>query len=518
MKIRKTIAGSFLVLGCLYAFTACSNSDDDNCSLDYTQLQINLSGKTSGAAIPQGSVAGVFAECTRDGKERHQLAANKAYTADAAGNLLPSAEERIISERDDHNYGFYAYYPYDGAIADPTRLSVSVPRVQTYVAGQSTPGMFVASTLTTNIIPTVEMEFHNIFTTLEFDIAYDIFTEDGGTIVRSISVEPADAAAFDGYLAYDGFYDLLSGNNSPDAATLSKSITLDMGADGLALTGASTSVSIAAAPFTVPAGGLKVTVTDINGESSVAECFNNEDMAGKYFAAGETNSAYISGNSDGTIPVTFPVKWPVGKDNGNPTNNPTLQPRWVPEGIWTSTQSQAYAFLHKETEPLEGVFQTREFVNSGAISSTGVKGLWTGDYFEFVLPVKKFKANTTVMMAFPLYGRQHPVFWDIEYLDGDEWKCNRSVKTAYDPDFSMECTFSARRGTTIVRHAMVFTQPVNSGELRIRLKVADGSVQANTDTKCEKRTSPWLSGGIYGAPFYFHDATAEITEISVDLN
>lgn len=518
MKIRRTIAGSLLVFGSLFAITGCSNSDDDNRSLDYTQLQINLSGKTGETALPEGWSTGVFAECTHQGKERHQLATNAAFTSDATGRLLPAGDVKIVTERDDHNYGFYAYYPYDGTMSDPTRLPVSVPKTQTFTAGSAPAGLYVASTLTTTVIPTIEMDFHNIFTTLEFDIANDIFDENGGTVLSKLTVEPVEESAFDGYLAYDGLYDLIGGTCTPDASTLSKSITLDFGTEGLALAAASTTVQLAAAPFSIPAGGLKVTVTDINGMSLSTNCFTADDFKDKPLAAGETTQAYISGNNDGIIPVTFPVVWPLGKPEGNQTNNPTLQPRWISEGIWTSSQSQAYCFWHKESDPLETAKQTLEFVNSGAISSVGIKGLWTGDYFEFVLPVKKFKANSTIMMSFPLYGRQEPVFWDIEYLDGGEWKCNRSMQTAYDPNFSMECTFAARRGTANVRHTMVFTQPIASGELHIRLKVADGSVQANTDTECAKRTSPWLSNGAYGAPFYFHDATAEITAITFDLN
>ena len=217
------------------------------------------------------------------------------------------------------------------------------------------------------------------------------------------------------------------------------------------------------------------------------------------------------------MPVTFPVEWLLGHggDNRHPVTTAT-QPLWISSGIWTcDTQPQAICAWHKESDPLETAVQVLETVNSGKISSVGIKGLWTDDYFEFDIPVKKFAAGTVLTMSFPLYGRQIPVFWNIDYLDGDEWKtADLSEKKAYDPSYSMECTFTAIRGAVLVRKALPYEHGVKSGHLKIRLR----AVQADTDTKCARRSAPWTSGGAYGAPFYFYDTTGELTSVKFSLD
>ena len=152
------------------------------------------------------------------------------------------------------------------------------------------------------------------------------------------------------------------------------------------------------------------------------------------------------------------------------------------------------------------------------IGAPGIKGVWTGDYFEFTLPVKKFAAGTSVTLTFPMYTRQGPVFWYIEYLDGEEWKCNKETVTCYDPAYSMECTYSLVRGGKVIEHTMTFENEVKSGELKFRIKCADGSIQADTDTKVAVRNTPWVSSSAYAAPFYLYLEGSDVTSVTFSTN
>src|SRR5690606_18603398 len=243
-------------------------------------------------------------------------------------------------------------------------------------------------------------------------------------------------------------------------------------------------------------------------------------------AAGEVLTEYLSRDNDGIIPVSFPVVFPLGNTTGQ-THNATLQPRWVSEGIWTSTQTQAYVQWHKVSDPAPSPLQFRQFVNSGVISSPEVRGVWTGDYFEFVLPVKRFAAGTKVTMKHPLYTRQGPIFWNIEYYDEGQWKTlnKPSLTTDFPIDNAThEATFFLRYDEIgrIIEHTMVFNEAIQSGHQKIRLTCADGSKQAAGTSAATRtvavRTTPYASGGSYAAPFYFRSVAGNDDSFSITFS
>lgn len=152
------------------------------------------------------------------------------------------------------------------------------------------------------------------------------------------------------------------------------------------------------------------------------------------------------------------------------------------------------------------------------ISSPGVKGIWTGDNFEFVIPVKKFAAGTSLTIKFPIYGRQQPVFWNIKYLDGEEWKiADKQRIVANDPAYSMECTFAMKRGGIVVEKTMKFENAVKSGFIHVKVECADGSIQASADAKFSKRTMPYTDSKGYGAPFYLYCADSGVNSVSFSI-
>lgn len=205
-------------------------------------------------------------------------------------------------------------------------------------------------------------------------------------------------------------------------------------------------------------------------------------------------------------PCTFPVVFELG----NGAVDSYKQPHWSGYGIWASTQQQAYGKWVIASNAIDGFFPTRNFASSGAIASPGIRGLWTGDYMEFVIPVKDFKAGTKIEFSAPFYTRQGPVFWTFEWLDGDEWKNNDSEIPSPDGNFRCNASFAIKAGTTNIRQVASFEKAIPSGVVRIRIKVADGTIQADSATLTSvKRDLPNHTASDYSSVFYFYGTGTE---------
>lgn len=507
------------VLGCK------KRSLENNSTLEFTSLDVNFGGVLAGKLWNEGDEIGVFSFCTRDEEQNVPMSANAnaRYIVKAPGEKAvfekASDKDQVIANTSDHNFKFYAYYPYSATNSNISAINAEVPARQFFAQGVESYGLYVAGQQSTTVLPTLNLDFKAIFSIVDLYLPNDIIDENGSSRVRSLTLKPTVKNNFNGVLANGGAYDLKENEFTSDAGKQADSVLLDFSEAGIVLSEAFTKVSLAVAPFTVPVGGMNVELTDMDGNKSTISILGEASDAGKSLAAGEVMTQYLSRDNDGIIPVSFPVVFPLGKTDGNANFTAITQPRWVSEGIWACpSQTQAYAQWKKLSDPSPTTSQVIEAVNSGDISSPGVKGIWTGDYLEFVLPVKKFAAGTAVTIKFPMYTRQGPVFWNIDYLDGEEWKSNRSNITSYDPAYTREATYSLIRGGKVIEHTMVFTKAVQSGSIKIRLTCADGTIQADTDTKVAVRTTPWLSGGAYGAPFYLYLAGSDVTNVTFSIN
>lgn len=519
--MRKTSFSAMCVLALLVG--GCENSSDNNRGLTFDTLEVNFEGSLPNGSWEPETEFGLFATCTRNDSRATPMSTNAhaRYTAAEAGEsaLLRSAsdDDRIAALASDHNFRFHAYSPYTGTVNDMTAIPVQIPASQSYAEGRDR-GFYTASKSVTTVVPTVKLEFRNIFSTLELYLPDDLLDEDGNSVIRRMTIEPAAESGFSGALAVGGFYDLTTGIFTDDPASRAQRIEVDFGEQGLLLNRDYTKVPVAVAPFTVPEGGLMLTFADLeNKESSITILSRTED-AGTALAAGEVMRQYLSASDDGIVPVTFPVVFPLGYENGRPVFSSATQPQWLDEGIWICpSQTQAYAEWQKVSDPSDRYEQKLEYVASN-IGSPGIKGIWTGDGFEFTLPVRRFAAGTSVTVTFPMYTRQGPVFWLIEYLDGGEWKCNKEPMTCYDPDYTREATFTLIRGGRVIEHTMRFENEVKSGYLKFRIRCADGSVQADSDTKVAVRETPWVSGTAYGAPFYLYLAGSDVKSVTFSAN
>lgn len=501
----------------------CENSSDNNRGLTFDTLEVNFEGSLPNGSWQPGTEIGLFASCTRNDTRSTPMSVNEhaKYTAADAGESARlrsvSDDDRITALAADHNFQFYAYHPYSDAPGDMRAIPAQVPARQSYAEGRDR-GFYTASKRATTVVPTVELAFSNIFSTLELYLPDDLLDEEGNSVIRRMAIEPAEEANFSGALAVSGTYDLTTGSFTDTPESRAQRIEVDFGEQGLLLNRDYTNVPVVVAPFTVPEGGLKLTFADLENKESSTTILSRSEDAGTVLAAGEVMRQYLSASDDGIIPVAFPVVFPLGYENGRPVFSSTTQPRWLEEGIWVCpSQPQAYAEWHKESDPSDRYVQKLEYVASN-IGSPGIKGIWTGDGFEFTLPVRKFAAGTSVTVTFPMYTRQGPVFWLIEYLDGGEWKCNKEPMTCYDPDYTREATFTLIRGGRVIEHTMRFENAVASGHLKFRIRCADGSVQADSDTKVAVRETPWVSGTAYGAPFYLYLAGSDVKSVTFSVN
>lgn len=170
----------------------------------------------------------------------------------------------------DHNFRFYAYYPYSGATADRKAIAAAAPAEQPYT-GRANGGLYTASKSVTTVVPTVELEFRNIFATMELYLPDDLLDEDGNSVVKTLTLKPAVAENFSGALAVSGTYDLTTGAFTENPASRSQQIAVDFGAQGLTLSEAYTKVPLVVAPFTVPEGGFEVTFTDRDDRPEFAD-------------------------------------------------------------------------------------------------------------------------------------------------------------------------------------------------------------------------------------------------------
>lgn len=203
-------------------------------------------------------------------------------------------------------------------------------------------------------------------------------------------------------------------------------------------------------------------------------------------------------------PVTFPVKFPIGYTNGKYACQSTTQPIWNGYGVWQATQQQALAKWVSVSTPVAGKIYRRTFANKAEnnLSSVAIDAVWTGDYYEFIIPVKNFKAGTTIRFYAPVYNRYAPVNWRMDYLDGTQWK------TAATP-ITLNYSF------TDVTIDMTLENAVDSGFLRFRLRCQDGSVQTGPDGTVNGITPHMDDGGNYNAVFYFWNSTAKAVTFSI---
>lgn len=489
---------------------ACNVTQDNNQSLDYDTLEVNFSAKLSGGAWGSDDIIGVVATCTRN--EQTDVAMNAATVSafsptselETSVLVVNSEQDKIMAQKGDHNFKFYAFTPYDGTEVDLNNIPADIPKEVVY--GTELSQLYVASRTATSVIAPVALEFNTPSCLVKLQIPDDIVNSDGGTVLKSMVLKPVNPDIFTGSLAYDATYNIYTGKTNVVAGSESDEITVTFGDQGYQMKSGYTTISFLMAPFTVPVGGFSLTFTATDNTTNMIPFLNKNE--GGIYAAGTLIEQTMSSSGDGVIPCSSPVEWWIGgggnhgwADYPHITTKKKLgvfnydtQPLWKPtaggygtyddDHIWTAGQPQAtiqYIYSENHPSPEKIATESNNFPEY-EYSSPCVKGLWTGDYFEFKVPVKKFPANKTVKLTIPAYGRGNPLYWDIDYLDGEEWKTvTKTSHTSPDGQFTKESTVMIIHGNTTAQWEgtpftveIPFTEAIDSGYLQIRFKVAYG--------------------------------------------
>lgn len=211
-------------------------------------------------------------------------------------------------------------------------------------------------------------------------------------------------------------------------------------------------------------------------------------------------------------PVTFPVEFPVGNKPGTGyLCNSETQVYWPSYGRLMASQQQATAKWVNVSMPVKGLAHNRTFTATGYTCSFDIKGIWTDDYMEFIIPVVNFRAGTTVQISAPIYMAKSPVFWYLEYKDGDEWVCSHSDMTR--GKFTRDASFALDYGSNAFSRNVTFTHGIDCGFMRMRMRCADGSVIATAADTYESVTAPHVSGGNFDANFYIEG----LSSIKIDI-
>ena len=467
--------------------------------MDYDQLDVNFEAVVQGESLTTDDVVAVFATCTRGDETNLNMSQNDPahfvpVSDGTTVNLVRKSEQdNILSYAGDHNFKFDAFFPISAYDGNVNSLNADVPSFVEY--GKTSRALQVAKAAKTSVVAPVELNFQSVAAHMVMNVPGNILGNDLLPVLQSLEIKPYDPAEFSGMLAFDATYDLSSNKLNIVDGSAKNSIKVDFGANGLALRTGYTAVSFDVAPFTVPFGGFLVTVIDVDGNEIESEVLVND--GGATYDAGETVEFNLTKpGEDGIVACNSPVEWPVGYENGEPralkSNYVDMWPtNTVNKGlaaeshVWKNlTQPQAMATWIVSSDnptPKNIGFEFNQFSQYN-YASPCIKGIWTGDGLEFSIPVKNIPAGTEVTLTLPAFGRGAPIFWNVEYLDGAQWKCNKTLQKSPDNKFEMECTWVIPHGNVekawkghIMTHTMTLENQIRSGYIRIRFVCASGN-------------------------------------------
>ncbi len=517
----------YSILACALAFAACTEDPVTESGGGTDAGQVALTVSLSEMEWSKDDAIGVISSCRRGDKADVCMSKNKParFLASAAGSsvafVAATEDDKILSQEGDRSFRFYAVYPFPEGADDFSSVPAAAAAVQTYSPNPLANMTMIGSASALNVLAPVTISMETPFALIKLQIPQDVIPGEQ-SILKSVTLSGTGVQ-----ISATGVYNVEKREFTVEESA--EQVTLEF-PQGLALEEKNTPVYMVVAPFTVPDSGLMLEVETESGSTNTLPVWDGE--AGKEIVAGT-----VVEWTNVIDPVIFPVVFPLGYKTYDEEVGPvgvfaadadgvySRQPYWNTIQRWISEQPSAYAQWHNVHYIENEVFQTYyENVNSGGkISSPCIQGIWTGDYMEFVIPVTNFRAGTTLNLDFPTYGRQHPMFWDVEYLDGEEWKCNRTLLTSDVPAhdetglypemegklIECEATFMSNRGNNTHSIDITFENAIEEGYVKIRLvsvhaEYQNGGSAASDATRDYIRSAPNDDGTKYLAPFYFY--------------
>ena len=446
---------------------------------------------------------------------------------------------------------YYATYPYDAGnfVTEEGKMRIAFITNQTASQAGTFDQKFNSSAA---VLKDGVLKFNNLGGLLKFTLTQ--------SNVKKVTVTAADGGTVGGvyyiYFDEDGNID----ESSTVLASGRSNVTLSP-AEAETLTAGTYYLVLSPRTYT---GGMTITFALDNDKVMAAT--SSEDVVverSKITNIGTFDTTYQE-EEEVFTPVTFPVVFPMGYPDGATAatqgyNNPTVaEHTWVQEWYADEACSASGKTSHKKTDwtghhgtlycadqpqaymkwvwdekiadlGIVHFIETTNSLGSNFISTVGVKGVWTDDYFEFVIPVQNFEANTTLSLTLSLYTRQGPTFWEVLYLDGDQWK-----STAKDNLPAYKGSEVTARATWAIPYLatsatvdneqsvnMTFENEIVSGEIHIKVKCVDGSILSSGNNAVTTGNTTPYGGTTASAPFYFwnpgkrdnHDIVIDIVNI-----
>ena len=479
--------------------SGCAGSTANNKSLDYDQLDVVFElSMPDDVVLGADALFGVGSTCTRDGKEDVAMNAKgiAAYRPNQTQGYLVKAsdEDAVVAYESDVNYHFYSFYPYDPSVTDLSALDADVPSV--VGAGNVPSPLYVASSARSSVVAPIKLDFKRMTCTMNFKFGDDVLPSES-TALKSVLLRPAQSENFTGGLAYEAVYDLYAGTLNIDPQSVKKEIMFDFGASGVTIDGYM-DIYCEAAPFTVPEGGFEIVFTGVDGNSTTVTVMDGE--VSKSYEAGSLISMVVTAAGEAGGAAGQSVKWPIGFYDGVGGTNPrnqrdTFKDLWLRGAnvgagshIWPSAENPdakmefVFSEEHKKYDINKVMFEFQQNATYN-YGSPVVKNFFTNDYFEFSAPVSYLKAGSKVTIEAPIYSRGAPIFWNIEYYDGGEWKCNKYEQESLDvisgksEKARATCTWVLPHGAQIenfegvlMKHSMIFENAIKDGYIKIRMR------------------------------------------------
>lgn len=288
MKTSLLKAG--LLSALLSVFFGCMKYDDgENTSLDYDRIDVSFT-----ATLPlryqlsPDMDFGLYGTCTRKGATSVSMSGTGIARYDHADSspfylYAGSAGNSLTALKGDHNYQFFAYYPYNETYTDVAAVPVIIPSQIAFDenAGALSP-FLVARTTVTSVIAPVPLTF-SAPASCQMTIKISNTACD---VLKSLKIHPKNEASWRGQLAFEGTYNIMAGELKITDGTASKSITVDFGAEGYALKPEYTDVTFLMGEAKYLSGGVELVITDIDGNVKTKQIYD----ARKTFLAGTSET------------------------------------------------------------------------------------------------------------------------------------------------------------------------------------------------------------------------------------